>query len=50
MLKDRDVVLAEVKFHLNHAQDRMKTNADEHHKDLVFQVGDKVFLKLRPYR
>ncbi|CAA7044886.1 unnamed protein product [Microthlaspi erraticum] len=50
MLKERDEVLQDLKSHLVKAQARMKNNADKHRRELVFAAGDKVFLKLRPYR
>ena len=36
--------------HLVRAQQRMKATADLHHCDISFEAGDKVYLKLRPYR
>lgn len=50
MLKERDAIMFDVKHHLMRAQDTMKNNADKHRRELEFVVGDKVYLKLRPYR
>lgn len=50
MLRDRDVMLQDVKQHLLRAQDIMKNNADKKRRDLEFEVGVKIYLKLRPYR
>ncbi|KAH0655105.1 hypothetical protein KY285_029987 [Solanum tuberosum] len=46
----RDTVLALLKNNLLKAQAKMKTFADKHRTDLVFTVGDWVFVKLKPYR
>jgi hypothetical protein len=41
----RDEFLAEIKDRLQHAQDLMKDNYDQHHRELEF-VGDWVWLRL----
>lgn len=50
MLRDRDMMMQDVKQHLLRAQDVMKNNADKRRRELEFDVGMKVYLKLRPYR
>ncbi|KAL0541182.1 hypothetical protein IC582_021221 [Cucumis melo] len=49
-LQARDETLAALKRHLQHAQDHMKKFADVHRRDVVFDIGDWVYLKLQPYR
>lgn len=49
-LQDRDLMIIHIKEHLHRAQQRMKMQADAHGKEVQFEVGDSVFLKLRPYR
>ncbi|KAI0519445.1 hypothetical protein KFK09_006893 [Dendrobium nobile] len=49
-LKERDQVLDELKRHLLRAQQIMKKQADSKRRDIQFGVGDKVYLKLRPYK
>ena len=49
-LIERGANLDELKFQLIKAQHRMKQMEDKHRKEVQFQVGDKVYLKLQPYR
>ncbi|GKC43869.1 transposon Tf2-12 polyprotein, partial [Tanacetum coccineum] len=49
-LQERGRILTELKGHLATAQQLMKTKADSHRKDVQFEVGEFVYLKLRPYR
>ncbi|KAL4282814.1 hypothetical protein GQ457_16G014550 [Hibiscus cannabinus] len=46
----RDEVLQTLKVNLLKAQARMKNLADQHRRDIVFEVGDWVYIKLQPYR
>ena len=47
---DRDEALKQLKHHLQRAQERMKNQADLKRKERNFDIGDWVFLKLRPHR
>lgn len=49
-LLERDVILDDLKGQLIQAQQKMKKLADRHRKDVSFDEGEWVFLKLQPYR
>jgi hypothetical protein len=49
-LQARDELLRELKTHLIHSNNRMKQYADAKRREVKFQVGDWVYLKLQPYR
>ena len=49
-LLDRSEFLRTALAHLAHAQSRMKNTYDAAHRDVEFEVGDLVWLKLHPYR
>jgi hypothetical protein len=48
-LATRQLMLQQAKLHLQRAQDRMKKQADKGRSERVFQVGQRVFLKLQPF-
>lgn len=49
-MEERDQVLDELKVQLSKAQWIMKTNFEKHKRDVQFEIGENVYLKLRPYR
>jgi len=49
-LLERDLVLDELKAQLLRAQELMKKRADSKRRDVAFEEGQLVFLKIRPYR
>ncbi|KAJ4733316.1 polyprotein [Rhynchospora pubera] len=50
MLKERHLVMSELKQQLIKAQERMKRFADNKRTERQFEVGEWVYLKLQPYR
>ncbi|GJW13110.1 retrotransposable element Tf2 [Tanacetum coccineum] len=46
----REAAIQLLKFHLQRAQDRMKTMTDKKRTERVFGITDLVLLKLQPYR
>jgi transcription antitermination factor NusG len=49
-LLERDAILDQLKGNLRRAQQTMKDNADKKRKEVTFNVGDSVLVKLQPYR
>ena len=49
-LQERDAALQILKEQLHRAQQIMKERADKSRREVEFAVGDKVYVKLRPYR
>ncbi|GJS62845.1 ty3-gypsy retrotransposon protein [Tanacetum coccineum] len=49
-LVERDELMVELKGSLLLAQQLMKQRANGHRRDVVFNVGDRVYLKMRLYR
>ncbi|KAJ1387433.1 Retrotransposable element Tf2 [Sesbania bispinosa] len=50
LTEERDVMLHDLKANLVKAQDQMRKYADKHRRDIHFEEGDWVYLKLQPYR
>ena len=49
-LVDRDEALRQLKHQLGHAQELMRKYANQKCRDVSFEVGEWVFLKLKPHR
>lgn len=49
-LASRDELLTELKHHLTAANNRMKQLADAKRRDVQFEVGDWVLMRIQPYR
>ncbi|CAL9242528.1 unnamed protein product [Arabidopsis halleri] len=49
-LKERDIMLERIQLNLQRAHDLMKKVADKKLCEVVYQVGEWVYLKLQPYR
>ena len=50
VLRERGEIMRQLKCNPDRAQHRMKAIADKHGRELHFQVGDMVLVKLQPYR
>ena len=49
-LLNQDEMLRQLKANLERSMNRMKQMVDRKRKDVSFEVGEKVLLKLHPYR
>ncbi|KAL4558785.1 hypothetical protein LXL04_036987 [Taraxacum kok-saghyz] len=50
LLEDRDAILDDLRMNLLRAQQKMKIQADKKRKEVEYQPGDMVYLKIKPYR
>jgi len=50
LLTERDTTFHAIRLKLEKAQENMKKFADVKRQEVIYQVGDWVLLKLRPYR
>ncbi|XP_042019016.1 uncharacterized protein LOC121766845 [Salvia splendens] len=50
LIRQRNQLLVQLHENLARAQQRMRDSANRHRRNLEFVVGDKVLLKLQPYR
>ena len=49
-LEHQHQLLQLLKENLSIAQNRMKQQADQHRSEREFEIGDRVFLRLQPYK
>jgi hypothetical protein len=49
-LQNRDELLRQLKDNLAKSRNHTKQMADQKRRDIMFQIGDSVLLKLHPYR
>ncbi|XP_042009040.1 uncharacterized protein LOC121757581 [Salvia splendens] len=50
MIRQRGELIVTLRKNLEQAQQRMRANANKHRRDVEFDVGDRVLLKLQLYR
>lgn len=50
LTQERDTILHDLNSNLVKAQNQMQIQANKHRRDISFDVGDWVYLKLQPYR
>lgn len=47
---ERNVMIRELQEQLLKAQDVMRNQANKHRREVEYEVGDMVFLKIQPYK
>jgi hypothetical protein len=47
---ERNVMLREMQEQLLKAHDRMRAQANKHRREVEFEVGEMVYLKIAPYK
>ncbi|CAI8612830.1 unnamed protein product [Vicia faba] len=47
---ERNLMIKELQEQLLKAQDMMRNQTNKHRREVVYEVGDKVFLKIQPYK
>lgn len=47
---ERNVILKELQDPLLKAQDFMRSQANKHRREVEYEVGEMVFLKIQPYK
>ena len=50
LLMEREAILDDLRFNLVRAQQRMSKYANQQRREVEFEIGDRVYLKLQPYR
>ena len=50
LLRSRTDILQDLRHHLSIARNQMKVQADQHRREVNFDIEDYVYLKLQPYR
>ena len=50
LIEERATLLVELRKNLERSQQRMRTSANQHRREVQFEVGDRVLLKLQNYR
>lgn len=50
LIRERNIILDNLKANLTKARERMRGQDNKHRKEVVFNIGDQIFFKFQPYR
>lgn len=50
ILIERDDILHQLKNHLHQAQNKMSVQMNKHYRELYFEVGEMIYLRVWPFR